>query len=154
MTSVLFSLEDPDAAGTHLEYQCHVSACTIESEQETLTHETLCPDGSFSALGRETFSVLVTAVQDWTADGLTRFLWEHAGAAAELRFSPTGGAVAADSPIFVCQVTLPRPDVGGEVNTFATTEVTFPVTGVPQLSVTAPTAATDSEQLELEPAAA
>jgi hypothetical protein len=156
MTAVKFAIQDPITPTAYKEYECHVSAVTIESDQEVLTHETLCPEGSFSALGKESFSVVVTAVQDWTADGLTRFLWENAGKAAKLRFTPGGNTPpTVEAPMFICDVVLPRPDVGGEINTYATTEITFAVTGVPLIQTTTPTVLeADEEQLELEPAAA
>jgi hypothetical protein len=137
MTAVLFELTDPDTPATKLAYECHVSAVEIQPEQEVITYNTLCPDGSFSKLGRESFQAVVTAVQDWSADGLTRFCWENAGKEATMRFSPTGEAPTADTPTWECAVTIPRPNVGGEVNTFAVSEMTFPIAGVPTLDVTA-----------------
>lgn len=138
MTSVKFSINDPDVPATFLEYECHVSAVTLEPEAELITYETLCPDGSFSALGREKWSMAVTAIQDWSADGFTRFLWEHAGENAHVKFAPGGNAApSADEPWFECDVVIPRPPVGGEVSTFAVAELVFPVTGTPTLDAVA-----------------
>lgn len=135
MTAVKFSLSDPDTPATLFEYECHVSAVQIVPSQEVLEYATLCPDGSFTALGKESFQVEVTAAQDWTADGLCRFLWENAGLESDMTFQPRGGAVVgADNPKWTAKVTLPRPPVGGEVNTFAEAELVFPVKGVPVLA--------------------
>jgi len=134
MTAVLFTLEDPGAPGTDLQYECHVSAVTITPSQEVIEYATLCPDGSFTALGKESFQLDVVAIQDWSADGLCRFLWENAGAESTMEFQPRGGvALGADNPKWTAVVTLPRPPVGGEVNTFAEAELVFPVKGIPAL---------------------
>jgi hypothetical protein len=108
----------------------------LQPSQEIIEYATLCPEGSFTALGKESFQVEVTAIQDWSADGLTRFLWVNAGKASTMTFQPGGAlAVGADNPAWVCEVTLPRPPVGGDVNTFAEAELIFPVTGTPTLDV-------------------
>lgn len=135
MTAVKFTLSDPDTPATEFEYECHVSAVTITPSQEVIEYATLCPDGSFTALGKESFQVDVTAVQDWTADGLCRFLWENAGLESTMEFQPRGlTPPGADNPKWTAVVTLPRPPVGGEVNTFAEAELVFPVKGVPALA--------------------
>jgi hypothetical protein len=135
LNAVLFSIQDPDVPATFFDYECHVSTVELNPEQEVIDYQTLCPDGSFSSLGRESFSLNVTAVQDWSADGFTRFCWENAGKEAEVHFSPDGQLPGADSPQWVATVTIPRPKVGGEVSTFATSEMVFPVKGVPTLDV-------------------
>lgn len=137
MTAVKFSLSDPDTPATKYEYECHVSSAVIQPSQEVIEYATLCPDGSFTALGKESFSVEVTALQDWSADGLCRFLWENAGLESTMTFQPKGSAaVGADNPAWVAIVTLPRPPVGGDVNTFAEAELVFPCKGTPTLDIT------------------
>ena len=116
MNAVLFSIQDPDTPATFFDYECHVSAVELAPEQEVIDYQTLCPDGSFQALGREKFALNITAVQDWSADGFTRFCWENAGKEAEVKFTPSGiSPVSADNPMWLATVTIPRPTVGGEV---------------------------------------
>lgn len=134
MTSVIFELSDPDTPATKFLYECHVSAVNLVPSQEIIEYQTLCPDGSFTALGKESFTVEVTSIQDWSADGLSRFLWENAGREAAMRFAPYG-VLGTDTPQWTANVVLPRPNVGGEVSTFATSDLVFPVTGVPALAV-------------------
>lgn len=135
MTSVIFELSDPQTPATKYSYECHVSSVVIQPSQEVIEYATLCPDGSFTALGKESFQVEVTAVQDWTADGLCRFLWEKAGQESVMMFRPkAGAAIGAENPKWSATVTLPRPPVGGEVNAFAEAELIFPVKGVPVLA--------------------
>jgi hypothetical protein len=138
LNSILFSIQDPDVPATFFDYECHVSAVELVPEQEVIDYQTLCPDGSFSALGRESFALNITAVQDWSADGFTRFCWENAGKEAQVKFRPdaAAGAISTDNPEWQATVTIPRPSVGGEVSTFATSEMVFPVKGVPVLDTT------------------
>jgi hypothetical protein len=135
MNSVLFSIQDPDVPATFFDYECHVSTVELAPEQEVIDYQTLCVDGSFSALGRESFTLNITAIQDWSADGFTRFCWENAGKEAQVKFRPDSAVISTDNPEWLATVTIPRPKVGGEVSTFATAEMVFPVKGVPTIDI-------------------
>jgi hypothetical protein len=123
-----------------LEVNCDVHTVEVAVEPgDVVTYQTLCPDGSFSEPSRSTYALHVTAAQDWSANGLARTLWEHAGELAEFRYQAHGSNVAgADAPSdampgMMGEVRLIEPTYGGEADTFAELDVTLPCTSKPEL---------------------
>lgn len=76
-----------------------------------------------------TWQADITFGQDWSADGLSSYLYDHEGESVEAVFSPTTGG-----PTFTAQVTLTAPSVGGAVNAYAESTVSLPVDGKPERS--------------------
>jgi hypothetical protein len=145
------------AAGTAAPFECDAHLCAIESKAgDVITYQTLCADGSFSESGRSTYALHVVAVQDWSATGLARFLWDNEGAAATFAYQAHGDetVVPSDSaPGMTGTVTLVAPNYGGEAETYAELDVTMPCATKPTLAVAAFPAATAAEA-EPETAAA
>lgn len=131
-------------AGTDAEYNCdvHTAEVTAKAGDET-TYQTLCPDGTFSELGATTYALHLVAGQDWSATGLARFLWDHAGELATFELQVHGAAVAwaATAPGMTGTVRLLDPTYGGEAETFPELDVEMPCQGRPELLDAAPVAA-------------
>jgi hypothetical protein len=126
MRSVLFDID-----GT--EYQCAVRRVEFVPDTTTVDYETLCPDGSGTDVGATKWSLEVEAYQSWEADSLASLLLEHHGQDAVASFRPKGPDAAADNPLFVGDVTLPPPGIGGTVNEMATFTVTMGCHGEPEI---------------------
>lgn len=161
MRDVTLTLELAAAAGAPFECDAHL--CAIESKAgDVITYQTLCADGSFSQPGRSSYALHVVAVQDWSATGLARFLWDNEGALATFTYQAHGDATVVpsdDAPGMTGTITLVAPNYGGEAETYAELDVTMPCASKPTLAVaafpaTASSEASSEEQLELETSAA
>jgi hypothetical protein len=123
--------------GTRVEFNCDVhTAEVITTPGDTIEYQTLCPDGSYSNVGKSTYALHIVAAQDWSATGLARFLWENAGALAEFQYQPHGVAVlppTTDFPGMTGFVRLVEPTMGGEADTFAELDVELPCSTKPEL---------------------
>jgi len=138
MRDVLLTLKV--GAGTVSEYQCHVSIARVQvTAGDTVTVQTLCTDGTFSQAGKSTYALVLEGIQDWSADGLSRYLWDNDGLVADFVLQPHGSATAigTDTPAMTGQVTLHAGDFGGEVETYAELAVALPCVSKPALD-TAP----------------
>jgi hypothetical protein len=128
------------SAGTRVEYACDLSTAEIvPSPGDEVTYSTLCPEGSYSSIGKTTYALHVVAAQRWAADGLASFLWDHDGELAEFQYQAHGAATVptADLPGMTGEVRLVAGAYGGEVDTFAELDVTLPCTSKPSKTVAA-----------------
>lgn len=123
--------------GTPAEYNCDVHSVIVEaSPGDDVTYQTLCPDGSYTRKGTTTYVLHLTGVQDWAADGLSKFLWDNAGALATFTAQAHGAAVVAgpDTPSITGTVTLVEGSYGGEADAWAEFDVSLPCSGRPTLT--------------------
>lgn len=126
-------------AGTAAEYQCHASTAQVKvTPGDVVTVETLCSDGSFSSVGKSTYALILEGIQDWSATGLSTFLWTNDGAVADFVLNVYGeGVTAADAtPAMAGQVTLAAGDYGGAINEYAPYALELPCVAKPTLDVT------------------
>jgi hypothetical protein len=124
--------------GAEGEYQCMVStAAVVVTPGYTVTVQTLCSDGTFSSPGKSTYELQLEGPQDWTADGLSRYLWDNEGAIADVTLQPHGEAqaVGTETPAMTGQVTLAAGNFGGEVEAYASFAVTLPFVDRPALDI-------------------
>lgn len=135
MKTALFKLTVPAGTGTAVEFQGDAADVHVEVEAgDVVTYPTL--DGNVqSNTEPETYSLVMRAGQDYSATGLARFLWDNAGATADVELNAHGAtAVAADAtPAITGQVTLVPVQYGDEVGAFAEFEVTLPFIAKPVL---------------------
>lgn len=124
-----------------VEVNCDVHTVEVQTTPgDEVKYATLCPDGSYSEVGRSSYALHITAAQDWSPTGLARILWENEGELAEFRYQAHGADVAgADAPSdtapgMMGEVRLVAPTYGGEADTYAELEVTLPCTTKPTLS--------------------
>jgi hypothetical protein len=138
------------AAGTRVQFNCDVHLAEVLSEPgDTIEYQTLCPTGSFSSIGKTTYSLHLVAAQDWSTTGLARFLWDNDGALADFQYQAHG--VAAIPPTAVLpgmsgSVRLVAPTYGGEADTYAELEVTLPCSSKPTLATAAFPAVAEAEE--------
>jgi hypothetical protein len=139
MRDVLLTLKV--GAGTAAEYQCHVSVASVKvTAGDVVTVQTLCSDGTFSSVGKSTYALVLEGVQDWSATGLSEFLWENEGAEADFVLNPYGETIStptADTPAMTGVVTLMAGDFGGTINEYAQYAVELPCVSRPTLKVAA-----------------
>jgi hypothetical protein len=77
-------------------------------------------------VGTPSQQLVIAANQDWSSDAsLVRVMYDNAGDTAVAVFQPDGV-----NTLFTATVTLVEPDeVGGDVDAFATSTITLPITG-------------------------
>jgi hypothetical protein len=89
-----------------------------------------------SAVG---WNLVGTAVQDWDSarPGMANYCWLHQGETVAFVYNAHGsGAESAGQPKFTGFVVLSPLGYGGDGNAFATTDFSFPITGVLTLDAT------------------
>lgn len=138
--SLTFEIPTP---GTPVEFNC--SAHTVEvvpTPGDDITYRVLCPDGTLTQKGASTYVLHVVGSQDWSATGLSRFLWDNAGATAHFVAQAHGAAVAISTtaPGFEGDVVLVEGNYGGEADTWAEFDVELPCVTRPDLIETPPVA--------------
>jgi hypothetical protein len=110
---------------TPAEYQCHVTEARIAVEPGARVDiATLCSSGQFSEVGKATYALVLSGIQDWHANGdmgLSRYLWEHEGELAAFTLQAHGEDVAEGeaTPGMSGQVTIIPGDYGGAINEYA-----------------------------------
>ena len=142
-------------AGTAASYACDVTAATIEtSPGDEVTVQTLCADGTHTSISKSTYALHLVATQQWAADGLAAFLWQHEGELATFTYQAHGDDVvpSADAPGMMGEVRLVAGNYGGEADTYAELDVTLPCSGKPTM-VTAAFPAADAESAKRTKAA-
>jgi hypothetical protein len=119
---------------TRTEYNCDIHTAEIVSKPgDTIEYATLCPTGSYSSIGKTTYSLHIVAVQRWAVDGLAAFLWANDGALADFQYQAHGAGVipSATQPGMTGTVRLVAPNYGGEVQSFAELDVELPCSTKP-----------------------
>jgi hypothetical protein len=119
-----------------IDFACHVEAVAVTVKPgKTVTFTPLCPDGAVSETGADEFALEFTGAQDWSATGLARLLWDHAGEVIPFRINAYGVEAAADTPSMVGSARAVRPQYGGKADEYAPLDVSLPVIGTPTLAV-------------------
>jgi hypothetical protein len=127
-------------AATAAEYQCHVTEARVQvTPGDRIDIATLCSSGSFSEVGKSSYSLILAGVQDWhdgTDQGLSRYLWEHEGEVAAFTLQAHGESTtpAEAVPEMTGNVRLVAGDYGGVINEYASLEVELPCTAKPVLN--------------------
>jgi hypothetical protein len=122
--------------GTPLEFQCSVTQVAVTSEGgDVVSQNTQCPDGSFSETNPRTYQLSITGVQDVEdLNGLMWWAWDHDTEVVSAQFwpkadgqgNPVGYGLEGD-----VTVSLPSQVGGGDIGSFATTDLVFPYNGKP-----------------------
>jgi hypothetical protein len=140
-------------AASRVQFNCDVSTAEIVSEAgDEVEYKTLCTTGSFKEVGVTSYGLHLVAAQDWSANGLARFLWDNDGVQAEFQYQAHGSAVippTVTAPGMSGFVRLVAPNYGGEVETYAELDVTLPCTAKPTIVTSAfPALAKEEEQAQ------
>lgn len=122
--------------GAAAAYECHVRrAAVVPTPGETVTYQPLCSDASYSETAADTFALELIGVQDWSATGLARLLWDNAG--EDVTFSIAAyGAIAAATPAMTGVCKAVRPPYGGTGDEWAEFDLELPIVGIPALDST------------------
>lgn len=136
MKTALFTLKV--GAGPLQTVQGNAADVHVEvSPGDTVEYPTL--DGNVAANTEpESYALVMRCGQDYSATGLARFMWDNAGATADVVLNAHGQAAVAGTatPAVTGQVKLVPVAYGGEVGTFAEFEVTLPFLAKPVLDIT------------------
>lgn len=126
------------AAGSLIEFNMETASAHIEvSPGDTVEYPTL-DGGVASNVGPESYSLVIRAAQNYSAEGLARFLWDNGGAILDFDYQAHGKTAvkSAATPAVTGQVRAVPGNYGGEVGTFAEIEVTLPCIAKPVLDTT------------------
>jgi hypothetical protein len=158
VTSPLFmrdvSLTLKLAAGTRVQFNCDIHTAEVITEPgDVVEYQTLCATGSFSSIGKSTYTLHIVAAQDWSTTGLARFLWDNDGALADFQYQAHGTSVIPPTTAFPGMsgtVRLVAPTYGGEADTYAELDVELPCSSRPTINTAAfpALAETDEEPVE------
>lgn len=111
-------------------YEKAVSSVTLTPSVTTATFKGLNPEAVFTEVGTPTWAADIAYAQDWTTvNSLSAYLFAHQGETVVMNFSPRNGS----GPSFTVSVVIVSGAVGGAVDSFATTTVSLPVQGQPDL---------------------
>jgi hypothetical protein len=132
--NAIVSLGFNGGAGVQLE--CHVRrAAIVPTPGDVVTYQPLCTDASYSQAAADTFALELIGVQDWSATGLARLLWDNAG--EDVTFSIAAyGAIAANTPAMTGVAKAVRPPYGGTADEWAEFDLELPISGIPVLDST------------------
>jgi hypothetical protein len=135
MKTALFTLKV--GAGTVKNFQGDAADVHVEvSAGDKVEYPTL--DGAVASnVEPESYALVMRAGQDYTANGLARFMWDNNGLIADVVVNAFGQAAVpgATTPAVKGQVVLNAVQYGGEVGTFAEFEVTLPFVAKPVLAI-------------------
>jgi hypothetical protein len=109
-------------------YQAAVSSAAITTVTSSADFNGMAPGANYSFPTSTKRTLDITALQDWTPTGLSRYLWDHAGETVNVTFEPVNGAEG-----FTAVVTLVEPSAGGANESVATFSVSLPIKGRPVL---------------------
>lgn len=114
-----------DIDGT--DYKYHASAVTFTPASTTISWTGL-GNNTITDVTTATWTLALTYVQDWSATGLSTYLYNSEGESVPVTFIPRAGG-----PSFTAEVVITPGAIGGTVNTFVESTVTLGVNGKPVL---------------------
>ncbi len=108
-------------------YESNVSAVEFVPSASSVNWKGLTPTSTFSDVGTATWVCNLSFAQDWaSATSLSRYLFEHEGAAVACEFSPIAGG-----PAFGGTLVITPGSIGGAVDSVAVATVSLGVQGRP-----------------------
>jgi hypothetical protein len=100
----------------------HVSACSYVPAATVSTWVGGSPDASLSSTSSSTWTVAMAVLQDWeNAGSLSNFLLANEGLVATLTYKPHADGVFE----VISEITIVAPTIGGAVNAFNESAMTF-----------------------------
>jgi hypothetical protein len=109
------------------DYAAHISGAMFVPSSSAVTFKGLKAGASFTRQTTPTWALTLNYAQDWeSAASLSQYLLENSGDTVEMTLAPIDGGQA-----FTATVTVTPGNIGGEIDTFATTSVTLGVLGQP-----------------------
>lgn len=118
MKDVLFTAGE----GTPADFAAELSSVLFEPESETVTWKGLKPASAFTESTPPTWAATLKYAQDWDSEtSFSRWLWDNQGTTAPVTFQPKSGV----GPSFTANLTIISGPLGGDVDTYAESEVTL-----------------------------
>lgn len=118
MKDVLFSA----GTGTPLDYAAELSSVLFEPESDQVQWKGLKPASVFTESTPPTWAATLKYAQDWDdAASFARWLWTNRGTTQAVTFKPKAGG----GPSFTANLSIVSGPIGGDVDTFAESEVTL-----------------------------
>jgi len=156
MRDVSLTLKLLPSGPSRVQFNCDAHLAEIVSTAgDEVDYRTLCATGSFSSVGATTYALHIVAAQDWSANGLARFLWDNDGAQAEFQYQAHGIAAippTATTPGMAGTVRLIAPNYGGEADNYAELDVTLPCSTKPSITTAAFPTLAETDETAAEPA--
>lgn len=113
--------------GTAGEFEKHVSGVVFTPSVSTATFKGLDSDAVFTQASNASWTVDLSYVQDWdSATSLSAYLFNNAGTEVDVTFTPASGSGSWEATVII----VPGA-VGGQVDAYATSQVSLPVQGQP-----------------------
>ena len=110
------------------EFICQVIAWNSQPSNTRRVVTTAC--GTSTRFVNETFDVTVQFLQDWSAGGISKYMWDNYDTDVSFEFSPDPDL----TPKLAGTVTCPRPAMGGGALDVLTDTQTFCGVGIPTLT--------------------
>ncbi|GAA4170788.1 hypothetical protein [Gryllotalpicola koreensis] len=124
-----FAVIFPGAAeGDTVDYAPACSSALLNPSSSTQTWKGGTPEAVFTDVTSPTYTFDVTIGQDWVdVESFANYLEEHAGELIEdIAYTPRPGA-----PTWTFDAYVPPVPVGGNIDDWATAQLSFPVVGSP-----------------------
>lgn len=107
---------------------CQVTSCVVQASN---TEQVLAPAcGVKTRFINERFTMSASFLQDWSASGISRYLYDNYNTDVAFTFSPDPDA----TPLVSGTLTVPRPSLGGMALQPMEDTLVFPIVGVPTVS--------------------
>lgn len=135
----VLQLRCPAGSGAWVQFAPNVSAASVVPVPGDESSVTTLDGIVHTRFGATAYTLDFTAQQDWSATGLSRWLWTNRGQLADFVVlaypgpTPTTGA-----PGFQGQITVAAGAYGGEVDSWISADLSLPVVGEPTLLTAAP----------------
>jgi hypothetical protein len=125
------SLKNATLKLANTDYTAQLSSVVFTPNITTVTWTGFGAGNTLKDTNPSDWTCTVAFGQDWSEDGLSRYLYEHEGEQVEATFTPQPGS---GQPTFTATVTLAPGQVGGASTEYGTATADLPVEGKPVLS--------------------
>lgn len=128
LKDVVFTVDGDD-------YEAALSQVVLTPQTNTATWQGLTPAAKYTDIAVTGWTCQTTNVQDWDdPDSFSNYCLANAGQTKSVTFRPRRGGVG-----FTVQLIIAPPTIGGQVNQWATSQITHGVEGEPaQVAAPAP----------------
>jgi len=113
--------------GSLMDFSAQVTACRVVPSVDTADSLPTLDGGTLAGEDTESFSLTATVIQDVSAAGIIDWSWDHAGEEVPFEFIPTTGRIIAGT------VKVRRIEIGGDVQQKNTSDIEWPIVGIPTL---------------------
>lgn len=114
-------------------YEKAINSVVFTPTSSTVTYKGLTPDSVYNFATPATWVAAVAFAQDWSTTGsLSNYLHEHEGESVTMTFEPAVDDT--QSPTVTATITIVPGSIGGAQGAVATSSVSLPVSGRPEIT--------------------